>query len=357
MHVNLNNSNAGFHIDLVTVLNEYKKYPLYIIITLFCEVMAGLFKIWDIIDPISSLFGLSTKFWASLLSVTGIPIAILCLLFVIASKFYAKISSKLQRYLIIGTCVLLFTVSIIVIVVNSLLRPGNTYLFGKYPQTQNGDYRHIEWIILEVDTNKKEMKLISKKILDHILFADVSYIGNDWSTNNNKNRAESMQKLLHNTFYENPNVFSADERKRIIENDEVYYEGLRYNAYICLPSIVDVRKLSNLPDDSLAKKRTAEATAYALNKAVDSIYSTRIEAPDKFIDIYNHKSPYILVNPIPIDKTKYNYYQVAGVDTVGRIVTNNSSGYIVNHLDKELYKLFIVDNEDYGIRIMIRVRY
>jgi len=114
--------------------------------------------------------------------------------------------------------------------VENVLTIGGFYSFGSYPQTSSGHYLPIQWRILDVDTDKQFLLLLSEKILDHRITDKNSYPShaNDWSKSN-------IKSWLNDEFLYI--AFNAAERDSIVYNTQEYAAGKRYNAYVSLPLI------------------------------------------------------------------------------------------------------------------------
>ena len=239
---------------------------------------------------------------------------------------------------------------------------NDTYEFGRYPQTASGEIQPIIWRILDVDSNLHLLQLLSEKILDHQVFSLYQYStgeqSNDWDTSN-------IKHWLNDTFLNN--AFN-DEEKDIIEyNTREYARGKEFNAYVCLPSISDIRKLWKSPNEEKQLERAAVATDYALSIDSNSKYATDYLSKTDIrrkINYYAGKSPYVLIDPRPIfsiNGTKYPEKRVAGVDPQGIIVTNaidDDELYVGRKdIDLKLKLIFEVDDDFYGVRPMIWVKY
>ena len=81
---------------------------------------------------------------------------------------------------------------------------GSTITFGRYPQTESGEIKPIEWQVLEVKDNKAF--LLANKQLDaapyHAAFEDVT-----WKTS-------SIRQWLNTDFYNS--AFNESEKSRIV---------------------------------------------------------------------------------------------------------------------------------------------
>ena len=130
---------------------------------------------------------------------------------------------------------------------------GSTLLFGRYPQTENGDKKPIEWIIVKKEENKA--LLLSKYVLDAQPYNKIDkYV--TWETSD-------IRKWLNKDFY--VVAFNPLQRKKIsnilLKTEDNYIDGTNGGKEttdkVFLLSRDEVEKLLN------NENRVAKATQYA----------------------------------------------------------------------------------------------
>ncbi|GHU80058.1 hypothetical protein AGMMS49992_32720 [Clostridia bacterium] len=214
---------------------------------------------------------------------------------------------------------------------------GDPIVFGQYPQLQKelSPKQDIDWIVLRVDEENNRLLLISKYILDYQPYDNI-VVGqtNDWVNSSIKDWFETI-------FI--PRAFSTEDQSLLMTHE-------RYKTKAFLPSISDIRMLSSTPNNDADEKRVCLPTEYAITQP--TAYGKTLP-----YSLTNGASEYVLVDArmdiimSPPDLLK----RVAGVDELGRIVTNDSIG-----MDDANYELLIRHfrvSDYYGIRPMIWLRY
>ena len=137
---------------------------------------------------------------------------------------------------------------------------GQTYSFGRYPQTENGEVMPIEWIVLQVEGTKA--LLISKYGLDAKAY--------------NEDREDitwekcTLRSWLNETYYDK--AFSEEEQKRILTTDVTADMNPEYSTApgrdtrdkVFLLSIKEAEGLFASDEDRICK-----ATEYARAEGAD----------------------------------------------------------------------------------------
>ena len=194
----------------------------------------------------------------------------------------------------------------------STVETGGIILFGQYPQTQEGAYRPIEWVVMQRDPEMHTLMLLSKRILDFRQF-------------NERNKGTNWEKCTLRTWL-NEEFFSAafnEEEKNVILEHEREYGGVYNSCYQrvrnCCDrvSLIGVNEIDEfwLPDgmsdhrinylfliyeDTYVKNKVeALPTAYAKTKVDDklwySTYWTRDSVwpgPVRYLNSYNQNKAY-----------------------------------------------------------------
>lgn len=117
-------------------------------------------------------------------------------------------------------------------------------LFGKYPQTSKNKKEPIEWILLDIDKNKKQALLLSKYILDLKCYDDSGYRGKSEKQVSKDGKASywaisSLRKWLNKDFLNK--AFSVAEKKKII-NSKLKTDGFMSNDKVFVLELKDVKK-------------------------------------------------------------------------------------------------------------------
>ena len=152
---------------------------------------------------------------------------------------------------------------------------GDTATFGKYPQATETP-EPIEWLVLDIDTSKGQMLLLSKYVLDakpYNTYNNTSFTTITWEKC-------TLRTWLNGTF--KTTAFSTSEQQQIAlthldnPNNQYYFTngGNATNDYVFLLSLADaLSQTSGVAGSgkyfSSDAERKAMATKYAIDNGAD----------------------------------------------------------------------------------------
>lgn len=170
--------------------------------------------------------------------------------------------------------------------IDTLASDMDTYKFGNYFQNSKSKKTPIEWLLLDIDDEKKEALLISKYILDCKCFNDSCYKNrNDFELIEEKGKSlwevSTIREWLNNDFYNK--AFSKSEKSKIC-NTKLKTGRTTTNDNVFILSFDEVKKYFKQKDMKDTNARLlAEGTKYAkkVNNYGKSLFSPKL---DLYID-------------------------------------------------------------------------